>query len=173
MQSLLTRPFSSRARDEQGIALIVSLMAMTLMMALGMALMLTTMTEGKIAGNYRDGTEASYAADAAVERVMQDILTVPDWNQMLNGQLTSAFIDGPPNGVRELPDGTSLNLTEATNVIMAAITELLATLRGGQPPLVRWDPLAHNQSTHGRFIEQGGKTGGSATPEEKLGDSDE
>jgi hypothetical protein len=117
MQRPHTRPFSSRARDEQGIALIVSLMAMTLMMALGMALMLTTMTEGKIAGNYRDGTEASYAADAAVERVMQDILTVPDWNKMLSGETTSAFIDGPPNGVRELPDGTSLNLTEATNVV--------------------------------------------------------
>ena len=53
-------------------------------------------------------------------------------------------------------------LTEATNVIMEAITELLATLRGGQPPLVRWDPAAHNQSTHGRFTDQAGKTGGSA-----------
>ena len=56
-------------------------------------------------------------------------------------------------------------LTEATNVIMEAITELLATLRGGQPPLVRWDPSAHNQPTHGRFIDQGGTAGatGSAT----------
>ena len=47
-------------------------------------------------------------------------------------------------------------LNEATEVIMDAITELLATLRGGQPPLVRWDPSAHNQSTHGRFVERGG-----------------
>lgn len=53
-------------------------------------------------------------------------------------------------------------LTEATEVIMDAITELLATLRGGQPPLVRWDPSAHNQSTHGRFVERGG-TGPSTT----------
>ena len=53
-------------------------------------------------------------------------------------------------------------LTEATNVIMEAITELLATLRGGQPPLVCCDPAAHNQSTHGRFTDQAGKTGGSA-----------
>ena len=43
-------------------------------------------------------------------------------------------------------------LTEATAVIMDAITALLATLRGGQPPLVRWDPSAHNQPTHGRFV---------------------
>jgi 1-acyl-sn-glycerol-3-phosphate acyltransferase len=46
-------------------------------------------------------------------------------------------------------------LTEATNVIMEAITELVATLRGETPPAVRWDPSAHNQSTHGRFIERG------------------
>ena len=55
-------------------------------------------------------------------------------------------------------DGATLG--EATNVIMDAITELLATLRGGQPPLVRWDPSAHNQSPHGRFIERGGAADG-------------
>lgn len=55
-------------------------------------------------------------------------------------------------------------LTEATDVIMEAITELLAKLRGGQPPLVRWDPSAHNQSTHGRFTDDDGGTsaGGAA-----------
>ena len=63
-------------------------------------------------------------------------------------------------------------LTEATNVIMEAITELLATLRGGQPPLVRWDPSAHNQSTHGRFIEQGGKAGGTGGGTPDAGTSD-
>lgn len=55
-------------------------------------------------------------------------------------------------------------LTEATNVIMDAITELLASLRGGQPPLVRWDPSAHNQSTHGRFVERGGNPGTASNP---------
>ncbi|HSN36741.1 MAG TPA: lysophospholipid acyltransferase family protein [Arthrobacter sp.] len=53
-------------------------------------------------------------------------------------------------------------LTEATNVIMDAITGLLATLRGEQPPLVRWDPSAHKQSTHGRFIDPESSAGGSA-----------
>ena len=42
-------------------------------------------------------------------------------------------------------------LTEATNVIMDAITSLLAGLRGEQPPAQRWDPAAHNQPTHGRI----------------------
>ena len=44
---------------------------------------------------------------------------------------------------------------------MDAITGLLAGLRGEQPPAQRWDPAAHNQPTHGRFVERGG-TGDSA-----------
>jgi 1-acyl-sn-glycerol-3-phosphate acyltransferase len=48
-------------------------------------------------------------------------------------------------------------LTAATAVIMDAITALLATLRGEQPPAERWDPAVHNQSKHGRDIERGGK----------------
>ncbi|MCA4132087.1 1-acyl-sn-glycerol-3-phosphate acyltransferase [Arthrobacter sp. M4] len=47
-------------------------------------------------------------------------------------------------------------LAEATDKIMEAITELLATLRGQEPPAMRWDPSAHSQSKHGRFHERGG-----------------
>src|SRR5215217_5127278 len=117
-----SRSLVSRARDEQGVALIVALMAMMLMMALGTALILTTMTEGKIANNYRAGTEALYAADAGVERVMQDILTVPDWNKILDGSLTSAFIDGPPSGQRTIAGG-AIDLTEATNLVRCGKVE--------------------------------------------------
>ena len=106
----------ARLADERGVALIVALMAMLLLTALGLALTLTTMTETKISGNYRDGTEALYAADAAVERVMQDLLTVPDWNNVLSGATTSSFIDGPPAGTRETAAGR-LDLTEATNML--------------------------------------------------------
>jgi hypothetical protein len=114
---LRRRTLRDHASDESGVALIIALMAMSLMMALGLALMMTTMTEGKISANYREGTEALYAADAAVERVMDDILTVPDWNNILHGTVTSAFIDGPAYGQRTLPDGTKIDLGEATNML--------------------------------------------------------
>jgi hypothetical protein len=104
-------------KSEHGAALITALMAMLLLSALGLALVLTTSTETMIAGNFRDGQEALYAADAGVERVMDDLLTVPDWNNILNGTIRSAFVDGAPSGARGLPDGTSLNLGEATNVV--------------------------------------------------------
>jgi hypothetical protein len=110
-------PAVARLRDEQGVALIIAMMAVLLMSALGLALVMTTTTETKIAGNFREGHEALYAADAAVERVMQDLLTVPDWNNVLAGALTAGFIDGPPAGPRTLPDGSRLDLTEATNML--------------------------------------------------------
>ena len=70
-----------------------------------------TMTETMISANFRDGGEAVYAADAGVERVMQDLLTVPDWNRILSGALQSSFIDGAPSGTRTLSDGSTLDLT--------------------------------------------------------------
>jgi hypothetical protein len=111
-----SRPVTERLRDEQGIALIVALLCMLLLTALGMALTMTTITEKRIATNYRDGVETIYAADAAVERVMQDMLTVPDWNKILDGTTTSSFVDGPP-GIRTLPDGSQYNLVQATAML--------------------------------------------------------
>lgn len=115
-------PWSSRVRSDRGVALIISMMTVLLMTALGVALMMMTMTEGKISSNYRDGNEALYAADAAVERVMQDLLTVPDWNTILSGATTSAFIDGPASGNRTLPDGSVMSLTDATNMVRCGKT---------------------------------------------------
>jgi hypothetical protein len=114
--------FGVRVCDESGVALVVAMMSVLLMTALGVALMMMTMTEGRIASNYREGTEALYAADAAIERVMQDLLTVPDWDTILAGTTTSAFIDGPASGNRTLPDGSTLDLTVATNMVRCGKT---------------------------------------------------
>lgn len=116
MQPDNQRPsFSARCADERGLALIVALMTMLLLTALGVALTLVTVTETKISGNHRAGSEALYAADAAVERVMQDLLTVPDWNRVLDGSVTSSFTDGPA-GVRNTTAG-EINLLQATNLV--------------------------------------------------------
>ncbi|HSU46599.1 MAG TPA: lysophospholipid acyltransferase family protein [Arthrobacter sp.] len=50
-------------------------------------------------------------------------------------------------------------LAEATEVIMDAITALLAGLRGEQPPAERWDPAKQQQAKHGRFVERGQQPG--------------
>lgn len=45
-------------------------------------------------------------------------------------------------------------LLEITEVLMAAITELLQTLRDGTPPAIRYDPAHHNQTEIGRFEQE-------------------
>jgi hypothetical protein len=104
-------------RGEDGIAMIIALIAMLLMSALGAALILTTSSETMIAGNFRDGGEALYAADAVLERSIDDLLTVSDWNPLLDGSVQSAFIDGPPGGSRTLRDGSTFDLSQVLNMV--------------------------------------------------------
>lgn len=103
--------------DEKGMALIVTLMTMALILALGMALTLTTITEARIASNYRRAAQARYAADAAVERAVPELARVLPWDDVLAGGVKSSFIDGPSSGVRLLPGGARLDLAEATNQV--------------------------------------------------------
>jgi Tfp pilus assembly protein PilX len=100
--------------SERGAALIVALMAMLLMSALGLALVLTTATETMISSNYREGREGLYAAEAGIERAIQDLI-FSDWNDVLSGNARSAFADGVP-GERTLPSGLRLNLIEVANL---------------------------------------------------------
>src|SRR3954465_11167054 len=106
-----------RAADDSGIALIVALMAMSFLLALGLALALTVATESRIAWNYRDAVEALYAADSAVERAIQHLAAASDWNTVLSGATRSSFNDGSPLGIRVLPDGSDFDLTRATNIV--------------------------------------------------------
>ena len=101
-------------------ALIVSMMAVLLMMALGGALVVMTTIEAKIARNYRNHSESLYAADAALERAVDDLGAIPDWNTLLSGASTSAFVDGPPAGTRTLADGATLDIGDALNMANCA-----------------------------------------------------
>jgi len=121
METRRTAPLDLLA-NERGISLIIALMSTLLLTALGLGLVMITMTETMISANFRDGGEAVYAADAGVERVMQDLLTVPDWNKILSGVLQSSFVDGAPSGTRTLPDGSTLDLSGATNMMNCAKT---------------------------------------------------
>ena len=63
---------------------------------------------------------------------------------------------GPPvdlSAYRGLPLNSKM-LTEATDLLMAAITDLVATMRDETPPAERWDPARKGQSEIGRFEER-------------------
>jgi hypothetical protein len=117
--ALLTR---RSLADDRGVALIVTLMTMTLILAIGLALTLTTITEARIAGNYRRAAQARYAADAAIERVVPELAGVLRWDDVLAGVVKSTFTDGASSGVRLLPGGGRLDLAEATNLVRCGKT---------------------------------------------------
>lgn len=71
------------AQSERGLALILVLLSMLLLSALGMALLLVTGTETLVAAHRRDSAEALYAADAGLERALQDVIAAGDWNTLL------------------------------------------------------------------------------------------
>jgi len=98
------------------------------MTALGIALVLTTSAETIIAAHFRNSGEGLYAADAVLERSLDDLLAAADWNQLLNGAVQSTFIDGPPSGSRALDDGSVIDLLE---VLALATCQSSASCSGG------------------------------------------
>ena len=103
--------------SERGSALVIALLATVLLSALGVGLVFLSNTESGIASNYRQGSEMLYAADAAVERVVQDLLLVPRWNDILGGTVKSGFVDNSTTPIT--PSGQSLNLTALTTELQA------------------------------------------------------
>jgi hypothetical protein len=105
------------ARSDRGSALVIALIATVLLSALGLGLVMLTNTEAGIAANYRKGSEMLYAADAAVERVVQDLLLVPRWNDILTGAVQSGFVDGSTTPTT--PSGQPLDLVSMTTELQA------------------------------------------------------
>src|SRR4026207_2441597 len=100
--------FNVRLAEQRGTALIIALMAMMLLTALGAAVVMVSNTETHIAGNYRNSQEALYAADAAAQRVAQDALLIPRWNDILSGAAQSGFVDGNMTASKTLPGGGTM-----------------------------------------------------------------
>lgn len=102
-------------REEQGIALVTTVLAMLLLSAVGAALVLATSADSLIAANTGASIEAFYAADAVFERTVAELAAVPDLTSVLDGTTVSAFRDGAASGSRQLPDGSSIDLSAMLN----------------------------------------------------------
>lgn len=103
------------ALSERGSAVLVALLLSLLVAAIAAALVVVTTTETLIAASYRHAQEASYGAEAAIERALYDLAAIPDWSTVVApppANVTSSFDDGEvtPRG----PDGRQLNLAQLT-----------------------------------------------------------
>jgi hypothetical protein len=152
---LTTSTPESGPANDRGSALLIALLATLLLTSLGIGLLMMSDTETAISSNFRAGNETLYAADAAIERVMQDVLLVPRWNDMLAGTMQSAFVDDTLNPT--LPSGDVLNLTSATAELQAQ-TDATAPwgLNNPQWHLFAYGPLNQmigaNSTSNGTYI---------------------
>lgn len=147
-------PTATRLGNENGTALIIALMSMMLLTALAAAVIMVSTTETKIGSNYKNSQEALYAADAGIERVVQDLLLIPRWNDVLSGAVQSSFNDGGAGSVKRFPGGGSATLCLPTGVSpcpsntasgqLQAITNAAATWGANNPQwrLFAWGPLS-------------------------------
>ena len=104
---------SSCRRQESG-SVVIALLGLVLLGALAGSLAILAHTETLIARNFSAAQEAFYAAEAGLQIGIDDLANAPDWDAIVSGPATSAFVDGLPGGTRTLPDGTLLNLTDIT-----------------------------------------------------------
>jgi hypothetical protein len=106
---------SSTCVGEGGAALVIALLIAFLLGAIGAALVTLTSTETLISASFGQAQETSYAAEAALDRALHDLATVPDWSLVLApppGNILSTFVDGTMSP--RAPDGRTLDLARLT-----------------------------------------------------------
>ncbi len=139
--------------SERGASLVIALLAVMMLTALGAALVLTTTTETMLTYNFQTGQQTLYAADAGLERSVQDLIREPNWSGVLAGTRTSGFADDPPH---LLPDGTSVDLAALTTALQSD-TDMFYGVANLNRPV--WQLYAHGPMSSllpaGQILAQG------------------
>jgi hypothetical protein len=101
---------------EDGVAVLIAMMAILIMSAFGIALILSSSSETIIGAHFQDAIEGRYAADAMLGRGLDDLLGMGDWSPAITGLQQSRWVDGPLAGFRTLADGSRIDLSQVVNM---------------------------------------------------------
>jgi hypothetical protein len=102
---------------EQGVAIVMALVAIAMVAAIAVLMLVTSSSEMLIAGAFHDQRPGLYAAEAIAARVVDELWAAADWNALLNGGgVSPMFADGAPVGSRSLPGGGAIDLQQVVNV---------------------------------------------------------
>jgi hypothetical protein len=102
---------------DRGSALLVALMVTVLLQALGAGLVTLSLTERLIASQHRGSAEVRYAAAAIVERAVDDLQLMADWQGVVAGSVQSGFLDASLRPTT--PWGSVLDLQQLTTALQA------------------------------------------------------
>ena len=142
---------TSGADHEDGSALVVVLLGMTLLLALTEAALLLASSDTLAASRHRDARIALSVAEAALERAASELVEAPDWSLVLSGAVTSSRVDGPastsrvPFGERTLTPDQAANLATCgtTGACSAAACASVTAERPWGANNPRWRPYAY------------------------------
>ena len=104
----------TKSHRRQSGSVVVALLGLVLLGALAASLAILAHTESLIAGNFSAAQEAFYAAEAGLQVGLDELAAAADWDAVVAGPATAAFVDGLPGGHRTLRDGTDLDLSDVT-----------------------------------------------------------
>lgn len=99
-------------RDD-GAALILVLMATTLMAALGSGLIVLSTMERRMAANHRWSIQTMYGAEAGIERGVAELRRVARWSDVLTGAVASTFTDSTRRPLLPAPGRVDLDAITA------------------------------------------------------------
>lgn len=125
--------------NQQGAALVLSLLVIVCLSGLGLGLVAAGTAERHIAGNARRAAETMVAAEAAIEGVLSEIAASANWSLLLSSGV-SRFHDA--NHRPQAPSRTIVDLDVVTTEIQADAAALYAL--GTNTPVWRlfaWGPL--------------------------------
>ena len=146
------RPAMRRWSDERGAALVFALLAMTLLVVLGGALVMATVTETTIAARHRDGIEAFYAAESALAHTLLALDREMDWGAVVYGSAWRRFEEAPLGDligtagaphlvtvwVRDAGDGQVDVRVSAAHGGRARVVEATVARRDGSTRVLSW-----------------------------------
>jgi hypothetical protein len=135
---------------ERGIALLVTLVAISLVSVIGMALVFSSSIDRLAASNHDEAVELLNLADAALELVSRDLAQIADWSSVLDGTERSPLVDGPSSAVRYPWPGLAVDLPRLTgeltcgNAACSGASRQAVTIErpwGANNPV--WQPFLH------------------------------
>ena len=86
-------------QNDAGSAYVVTLLVMSITLALGMGLVTAGVTELDISGNYRNRATAYYAADSGIEKTIVDLRADQTWIEQVIDSTVWTLVDPFPSTV--------------------------------------------------------------------------
>lgn len=105
---------TSRDRED-GVALLITLMALSLVSVIAMALVLSSSIDTLASTNHAEAVELVNLAEAGLELATRDLAAIADWDAVLNGTLRSPRATGTPDAAAHPWPDTTVDLPRLTN----------------------------------------------------------